>query len=42
MSQKSEQFDLTQAEARKFLKGKLDTNRTAELSDFMRQAGLSI
>lgn len=38
----AEQFDLTQAEARRFLKGKLDTDRTSELGDLMRQAGLPI
>jgi type II secretory pathway predicted ATPase ExeA len=38
----SEQFDLTQAETRRFLKGKLDTDRTTELTDLMRQAGLPI
>ena len=38
----AEQFDLTQAEARRFLKGKLDTDRTTELTDLMRQAGLPI
>ena len=38
----AEQFDLTQAEARRFLKGKLDTDRTNELGDIMRQAGLPI
>lgn len=38
----AEQFDLSQAEARRFLKGKLDTDRTAELGDVMRHAGLPI
>lgn len=38
----AEQFDLSQAEVRRFLKGRLDTDRTAELSDLMRQAGLPI
>lgn len=39
---RAEQFDLTLAEARRFLKGKLDTDRTTELGDIMRQAGLPI
>jgi type II secretory pathway predicted ATPase ExeA len=38
----AEQFDLGQAEVRRFLKGKLDTDRTHELGDLMRQAGLPI
>ena len=38
----AEQFDLTQTEARRFLKGKLDTDRTTELGNIMRQAGLPI
>ena len=38
----AEQFDLTQTEARRFLKGKLDTDRTTEPGDIMRQAGLPI
>ncbi|TDX24734.1 hypothetical protein [Rhodovulum visakhapatnamense] len=38
----AEQFDLSQAETRRFLKGKLDTDRTSEISDLMRQAGLPI
>ena len=38
----AEQFDLTQAEARRFLKGKLDTDRTSELGDIMGHAGLPI
>ena len=38
----AEQFDLTQSEARRFLKGKLDPDRTSELGDVMRQAGLPI
>lgn len=38
----ADQFNMTPAEARRFLKGKLDTDRTTELSDVMRQAGLPI
>lgn len=38
----SDQFELSQAEGRRFLKGRLDTDRTEELSDIMRQAGLPI
>ncbi len=38
----ADQFDLTQAEARRFLKGKLDTDRTSEIGDLMRHAGLPI
>ena len=38
----ADQFDLTQSEARRFLKGKLDPDRTSELGDVMRQAGLPI
>ncbi len=38
----SEQFELSQAEVRRFLKGRLDTDRTTEISDIMRQAGLPI
>lgn len=38
----AEQFDLSQAETRRFLKGKLDNDRTSEISDLMRQAGLPI
>ena len=34
----AEQFDLTQAEAWRFLKSKLDTDRTTELGDILRQA----
>ena len=35
----SDQFELSQPEVRRFLKGRLDTDRTEELSDIMRQAG---
>lgn len=38
----SDQFELTQSEVRRFLRGRLDTDRTEELSDLMRQAGLPI
>lgn len=38
----AEHFDITQAEARRFMKGKLDTDRTHELGDLMRRAGLPI
>lgn len=38
----AEQFNLTPAEARRFLKGKLDTDRTSELRDLLRHAGLPI
>lgn len=38
----SDQFQLTQSEIRRFLRGRLDTDRTEELSDLMRQAGLPI
>ena len=38
----SDQFELSQSEVRRFLKGRLDTERTEELSDVMRQAGLPI
>lgn len=38
----SDQFDLPQAEVRRFLKGRLDIDRTNEISDLMRQAGLPI
>ena len=38
----SDQFELSQAEVKRFLKGRLDTDRTEELSDLMRQAGLPI
>jgi hypothetical protein len=38
----ADQFDLTPAEARRFLKGKLDTDRTSELRDLLRHAGLPI
>lgn len=36
------QFDAKPAEIRRFLKGKLDSDRTAELSDAMRSAGLPL
>lgn len=36
------QFDTKPAEIRRFLKGKLDADRTAELSDAMRRAGLPL
>ena len=42
MSEKPGPLQITQAEARRFLKGKLDTDRTSELGDIMRQAGLPI
>ena len=38
----SDQFELSQSEVRRFLRGRLDTDRTEELSDLMRQAGLPI
>ena len=38
----SDQFELSQAEVRRFLKGRLDTDRTSELGDIMRKAGLPI
>ena len=38
----SDQFELSQSEVRRFLKGRLDTDRTEEISDVMRQAGLPI
>lgn len=36
------QFDAKPAEIRRFLKGKLDSDRTAELSNAMRRAGLPL
>ena len=38
----SDQFELSQSEVRRFLRGRLDTDRTEERSDLMRQAGLPI
>lgn len=38
----SDQFELSQSEVRRFLRGRLDKDRTEELSDLMRQAGLPI
>lgn len=38
----SDQFELSQSEVRRFLRGRLDTDRTEELSELMRQAGLPI
>lgn len=38
----AEHFDISQAEARRFMKGKLDTDRTHELGDLMRRAGVPI
>ena len=38
----SDQFELSQSEVRRFLRGRLDTDRTEELSDLIRQAGLPI
>ena len=39
---RASQFDLSHAETRRFLKGRLDTDRTAELTDLMRSAGLPL
>ena len=36
------QFDTRPTEIRRFLKGKLDLDRTAELTDAMRSAGLPL
>jgi hypothetical protein len=36
------QFDAKPAEIRRFLKGKLDSDRTTELADAMRSAGLPL
>lgn len=38
----ADQFDIGLAEARRFLRGQLDTDRTDELGTIMRQAGLPI
>ena len=39
---RASQFDLSHAETRRFLKGRLDTDRTAELTDLMRSTGLPL
>ena len=38
----ADQFQLSQAEVRRLFSRQLDAERTAELSDLMRQAGLPI
>ena len=38
----AEQFDARPAEINKFMRGKLDSERTQELTDAMRKAGLPV
>ena len=38
----AEQFDVRPAEINKFMKGKLDSERTQELAEAMRKAGLPV
>ena len=38
----AEQFEARPAEIAKFMKGKLDSERTQELADAMRKAGLPV